>query len=243
MLKETEDRLLELNRQFYNAFAEAFSDSRGRSEPGFERIVAQIEPGERVLDLGCGQGRLAQLLPPSCAYVGVDSAAEMLQIAAERTQSTGTPATFVESDLVEGNWPTLVGDPFDWIILRAVLHHIPGYHNRRDVVAQARQLLAPTGHIVIANWQFLRIERLRRRLVPWSEQDISADDVEDGDYLLDWHRQGRGTRYAHLLDEPETLHLASDTGLHVEELFYADGHTNDLTLYAVLGAPGSGAAP
>ncbi len=86
MNADTVKTLLDLNRTFYNDFAEAFSDSRGASEPGFERIVAKIRPGDRVLDLGCGQGRLAGLLPPSCTYTGVDNAGAMLRIAEQTTR-------------------------------------------------------------------------------------------------------------------------------------------------------------
>ncbi len=229
---ETVDTLLALNRRFYNDFAEPFSDSRGATEPGFDRIVAQFRPGDRVLDLGCGQGRLARLLPPACTYTGVDNAGAMLQIAAHATD--GTHATFVAADLVKDRWETQVAGPFDWVVLRAVLHHIPGYDNRLSIVTHAAGLLAPQGRLVIANWQFLRIERLRKRLAPWPTVGLTENDIDAGDYLLDWQRQGRGLRYAHLIDEAETRRLAQEAGLAIEELFYADGRTNDLTLYAVV---------
>ncbi len=41
-------------------------------------------------------------------------------------------------------------------------------------------------------------------------------------------------RYVHLVDEKETRQLAQDTGLHLLRTYYADGHTHNLTLYAVL---------
>lgn len=244
--QETEQRLIALNRSFYDGFAATFSNSRGPSEPGLERLIAQIRPHARILDLGCGQARLAQLLPPSCTYVGVDSSAAMLRIAMTRAdRSTGgsgagespevsAPITLIASDLVSDRWEGLLGEPFDWAILRAVLHHIPGHRNRLDIVRRAAAVLAPGGHILVANWQFLRIERLRRRILPWSAIGLTGADVDTGDYLLDWRRDGVGMRYAHTIDEAETKQLAVDAGLHIAELYHADGHTNDLTLYAVL---------
>ncbi len=138
------------------------------------------------------------------------------------------------ADLVTDPWEARVVGPFDWVVLRAVLHHIPGYDHRLDIVTRAGATLAPQGRLVIANWQFLRIERLRKRLLPWSTVGLAEDDVDAGDYLLDWQRQGHGLRYAHLIDEVETRRLAREARLRIEELFYADGHSNDLTLYAVL---------
>ena len=83
MEDSTADRLLQLNREFYDSFAEAFRDSRAKTEPGFERILQRVRPGARVLDLGCGPGRLASLLPAGCSYTGVDYSAERLRAAGE----------------------------------------------------------------------------------------------------------------------------------------------------------------
>lgn len=233
MEDSTADRLLQLNREFYDRFAEAFRDSRAATEPGFERILARIQSRSRVLDLGCGQGRLASLLPTGCSYTGVDYSHELLQIAAQ-SEPTESDRRFVQADLVSDDWLSTVGGNYDWIVLRAVLHHIPGDCRRQGVVERAARLLAPQGRLVIANWQFLRIERLRRRLLSWEQVGLGECDVDPGDYLLDWQRNGYGIRYVHLVDEAETRQLADHAALEIEELFFADGHTNDLTLYAVL---------
>jgi SAM-dependent methyltransferase len=264
--RDTEKRLIALNRRFYDDFASAFSDSRSATEPGLERIITQIEPDARVLDLGCGQARLARMLPPSCSYVGVDSSEAMLSIAAatpyegqvqnpdptdpgtampedgplpNRLDALGlsdgcVPIRFVIAELVEDRWENSIGRPFDWVVLRAVLHHIPGYDNRLNIVRRAANVLIPGGRMIVANWQFLRIPRLRRRILPWSVAGLTVDDVDPGDTLLDWVRGGTGIRYAHLIDESETRRLAHDASLRISELFYADGRTNDLTLYAVM---------
>ena len=249
MEDSTADRLLQLNREFYDTFAEAFRDSRAPTEPGFERILQRVHPGSRVLDLGCGPGRLASLLPPGCSYTGVDYSAELLRAATESHSAEShsadgvnvgeAPANvrFVQADLVGDPWPDLVGDGYDWVILRAVLHHIPGLDRRRTVVQRATEVLGPQGMVVVANWQFLRIERLRRRLLSWDQIGLRESDVDPGDYLLDWQRNGYGIRYVHLIDEAETHQLANHAGLQIDDLFFADGHTDDLTLYAILRPP------
>jgi SAM-dependent methyltransferase len=240
MREEVTNLLNDLNRTFYDELAEAFAASRGASEPGLVRAFAQMQPGARVLDLGCGQGRVAALLPASCEYVGMDFSAEMLAIA-ERTVNTGqysghlgSAPRFVVGNLLDPAWPTLVPGHYDWVILRAVLHHIPGAENRQAIVNSAVECLTAQGHLVLANWQFLEIERLRRRLLPWDVVGLCPDDVEPGDYLLNWRREGYGVRYVHLIDEGETADLAAHAGLTVDTMFRADGHNNNLTLYAVL---------
>jgi SAM-dependent methyltransferase len=234
MQKKIVDLLLDLNRRFYSQFAEVFSASRARTEPGLERILDGIRPRERVLDLGCGSGRVALLLPPGALYVGVDYAQEVLDLAEEASQAATATTKFIQADLLTDPWIERIAGTFDWVILRAVLHHIPGYENRLSILRRAALVTAPKGHILLANWQFLRIKRLRKRVLPWETIDLGAEDVEPGDYLLDWRRQGRGLRYVHLVDEEETSRLIADADLHLEEMYYADGHTNDLTLYALI---------
>lgn len=233
MREETVALLTALNRKFYDGFAETFAASRGKSEPGLERILQDIQPGSRVLDLGCGQGRIASLLPTGCAYVGLDFSHEMLCQARQRTVAD-VDAQFVMADLLDNNWTASVSGDFTWIVLRAVLHHIPGEENRQKLLNQAASLLTATGRLVLANWQFMEVPRLRQRILDWDAVNLTAADVEPGDYLLDWRRDGYGLRYVHWVDETETLALAVAAGLQVETLFRADGHQNHLTLYAIL---------
>ncbi|MBN2390721.1 MAG: class I SAM-dependent methyltransferase [Anaerolineae bacterium] len=229
-----------LNRTFYDELAEVFAASRGAREPGLERILAKMQPCARVLDLGCGQGRVAAMLPAGCEYVGMDFSTEMLAVAErsvdiESVERSSIMPRFIVGDLLDPEWSaSLPYGYYDWGILRAVLHHIPGIENRQTVVARAAGYLAPHGRLLLANWQFLEIERLRRRLLPWDIVGLHSKDVEAGDYLLDWQREGYGIRYVHLIDEDETVSLAAFAGLTMESLFRADGHNNNLTLYAVL---------
>lgn len=236
MREEVINLLNDLNRTFYDELAEVFTASRGASEPGLVRALAQAQPGARVLDLGCGQGRVAAMLPAGYEYVGMDFSTAMLAIAerAENTRHLGNMPRFVVGDLLDPAWPALVPGRYDWVILRAVLHHIPGAENRQAIITRAAGCLAPQGCLLLANWQFLEIERLRRRLLPWDVIGLLPDDVEPGDYLLNWQREGYGVRYVHLIDEDETATLATGAGLTVETLFRADGHHNNLTLYAVM---------
>jgi len=237
MREDVINLLSNLNRTFYDGLAEAFAASRGATEPGLERVFAHIQPGARVLDLGCGQGRVAAMLPPGCVYVGMDFSAEMLAIAERAVKKDNldtSPPYFVLGDLLDPSWPALAPERFDWVVLRAVLHHIPGAENRQAIIKRAAGYLAPQGRLVLANWQFLKIERLRRRLLSWDVAGLQADDVEPGDYLLNWQREGYGMRYVHWIGEDETATLAVGADLAIETLFLADGHHNNLTLYAIL---------
>jgi hypothetical protein len=79
---------------------------------------------------------------------------------------------------------------------------------------------------------------MQRKMLTWSAAGLSEADVEPGDYLLDWKKDGPGMRYAHQLGEAEVAALAAGAGLEVVEQFVADGREGDLSLYSVLRAPG-----
>jgi SAM-dependent methyltransferase len=221
-----------VNRQFYEEFAGHFAESRGDTEPGLERVLADVTEKSRVLDLGCGHGRVSLMLPGDCYYTGVDFSPQMLAQVSKTVYLRN--ACLVAADLLDPHWPKAVGQSYDWIVIRAVFHHIPDYAIRTRILRQAADLLAPAGRIILANWQFMELQRLRRRRQPWERIGLSEADVEEGDYLLDWQRGGHGLRYVHLVDEDETRRLAADADLRIRDLFRADGRDNNLTLYAVL---------
>jgi len=83
------------------------------------RVLAHIPPGARVLDGGCGSGRLCTLLPQGCCYVGVDMAPPAGR------EEAGCETTFVAADLTSDEDLERVREqgPFDVIVLSAVLEH------------------------------------------------------------------------------------------------------------------------
>ena len=46
----------------YDAFAEEFSATREQSWPEFDKLKKHLQKGDRILDLGCGNGRLRKFL-------------------------------------------------------------------------------------------------------------------------------------------------------------------------------------
>lgn len=232
MQQEIITQLNELNRNFYNHFAETFADSRGASEPGMGYALAMIEPGQRVLELGCAQGRFARLLPAGCQYLGLDFSAALIALA--RDQAYPIPTHFVVADLMEEDWAAQVNPPYDAILARAVLHHIPGYANRLRILQQSATLLSPAGKMILANWQVLAAKRFRDRLQPWDSIGMSESDLEPGDCLLDWRREGFGLRFVHHVSADEVQHMARDAKLDIVEMYASDGREGNLTLYTVL---------
>jgi tRNA (uracil-5-)-methyltransferase TRM9 len=233
MRPEIAAQLVELNRRFYADFGENFSATRGRIQPGVRKIVDQLRGDERILDLGCGNGQLARTLAQSGfhgAYLGLDFSLPLLKDA--ESQPGAFPVHFQAADLTTFHFP-LSTPHFTLITAFAALHHIPSVELRLNILQKAGALLAPGGKFIHSEWQFLNSPKLVARLQPWEQVNLSAAEVDAGDYLLDWRSGGSGLRYAHHFSEPELSQLAAKSGFRVDETFLSDGKERNLALYQV----------
>ena len=173
MRPATAAALHRVNLDFYERHAEAFSVTRAAPWPGWRRVAAEVEEhndgaAERptVLDLGCGNGRLARFLEDrwrgGLDYLGLDSSAALLDLAAARGWRAG--CRFLRRDLLlEGLPAELPGEPFDLIAVFGLMHHLPGAGNRGALLRRAARRLAPGGLLAVSFWQFGERERFRRR--------------------------------------------------------------------------------
>ena len=236
MDEATVQRLLDLNRQFYQTFALQFSATRQRLQAGVLRLIQTIPPDARVLDLGCGNGELARELASRDFrgnYLGLDQSAEFL--AEARNKLAGNlDFTFRLADLTSLNWHSrLPGMSFEVILALAVLHHIPGSTLRRQLLTVVQTLLNPAGRLIHSEWQFLSSPRLQARLQPWEKAGLTADQVDPGDYLIDWRAGSQGLRYVHFFTEVELAALAEENGFKVVDTFLSDGEGSKLGLYQI----------
>lgn len=234
MREDTARHLRELNRSFYERFAEPFAESRETPQPGWERMLrdAPATSSATVLDVGCGDGRFGRYLRssrPYRAYTGIDFSLGLLA----RARELDPDGTYHLRDLTEASALAGLGQ-FDAIFCLSTLQHIPGRARRLSLVRAMAEHLEPSGHVALANWQFATNERQLRKIRPWAEAGVDPEAVEPGDYLLSWERGGRGLRYAAQIDEAETRSLAAVAGLRVVASFLSDGREGDLNLYSFL---------
>lgn len=231
MEESVAQRLGDLNREFYHRFASSFADTRRKPQPGFYKLEAYLPPDcRRLLDVGCGEGRLGRFLIGRGrvqTYHGLDESQELLDIA-----SAQIDGQFSCRDLLQ---PQALGGlgRYDSIACLAVLQHIPGRQNRLRLLIEMGQHLAPDSRLLLSNWQFLDSARQRKKIVDWREAGFSIEELEENDFLLTWRRDGRGLRYVCYIDEAGILALASEAGLRTVATFRADGREGNLNLYSV----------
>jgi ubiquinone/menaquinone biosynthesis C-methylase UbiE len=107
----------------------------------------RLQPGERVLDAGCGSGRLIPLI---CAMVGTSGSLVELDfapgmLAVGRRKPHGGNVTFVQGDVHSLPFPDR---EFDKVIALALLPHLD---DKRQALKEFHRVLKPGGLLVIAH--------------------------------------------------------------------------------------------
>jgi len=135
------------------------------------RFVDEVVPdGARVVDIGCGTGRIAlRLAERGCEVTAVDLSSAMLRETAKRLDRHGRTGTLVRADMCRLD--TLEDGAFDAAVcMFSTLGILKGKRLRRAALAEWRRVLAPGGLLVLHAhnlWRNLRYRDGRWWLV-WS---------------------------------------------------------------------------
>jgi trans-aconitate methyltransferase len=154
------------------------------------------QPGERILDLGCGDGALTlKLAAMGCDVVGVDSSAPQIEAA----RRLGLDARVADGARLE----------FDAVFSNAAIHWMKPPD---DVIAGAWRALKPGGRFVAEFGGHGCVETIKRALTA-----ALARRGTDGDALNPWYfptvedysarleRRGFAVRYIALIPRPTPL--------------------------------------
>ena len=116
----------------------------------FQRF--RLSPGDRVLDLGCGEGRhaITAYLEERVQVLGLDLSSEDLSTASTRFRDFQDPAdTSRRLDFVHASGLSLPfpDASFDKVICAEVLEHVPDY---LTVLREIRRVLKPGGQLAVS---------------------------------------------------------------------------------------------
>ncbi|MGQ0550053.1 MAG: class I SAM-dependent methyltransferase [Armatimonadota bacterium] len=163
----------------YDPLMERWTSGTALREAVIEAL--DLRPGLRLLELGCGPGRLAIEIKrrwPTVTIDALDRDPEILDVATRNAAAAGVDITFREADIA--NLSAL--GPYDRAYSTLVFHHLKP-EDKRGALAGVRRSLAPDGMFVVGDFG-----RPRGRL-QWAL--FSAVGWLDGIQNTAPHRDGR----------------------------------------------------
>ncbi len=154
---------------------------------------------QKVVDIGCGGGLLAEAMASTGAQVtGIDAGAEVLGVARLHGYESGVEVEYIQTTAEE--FATLNADGFDVVTCMELLEHLP---NPESVIAAAARLAKPGGMVF-----FSTIHRTPRAY-------LTA--ILGAEYLL--RLLPRGTHdYARFIRPSELTASARANGLMLQDL-------------------------
>ena len=126
----------------------------GREGAMRERILklARLQPGEAVLDLGCGTGTLAiaakRAVGAAGKVHGIDASPEMLARAAQKARRAAMDVAFTEA---AAQALPFSDASFDVVLTSVMLHHLPR-PARAQCAAEMRRVLRPGGRVLAVDF-------------------------------------------------------------------------------------------
>lgn len=211
MKEEYAKYIINKTREDYNLISEDFSRTR---EYMWEELKPFLDPyikkGDKVLDLGCGNGRYYQYFKDKeTEYIGIDNSEKLIEIAKKKHLF----ADFRTGDALNLPFPN---NYFDKVVSIAVLHHIPSEKLRKKFMEEARRVLKDNGILVITVWNFHQ-KKEKKILFKYSFLKLfGLSRLDFKDILEPWGKKAE--RYYHWFSEKELVDLAKETGFEVKEI-------------------------
>lgn len=228
MNKKEAEKILEASRQSYEKIAREFSETRARFWPELTFIKNHLPKTGKILDVGCGNGRLLELLDETAlAYTGIDFSDNMLKEA----KRLHPDKNFILADALNLPFPD---QSFNAVTSFAVLHHIPSEEFREKFMSEAARVLAPNGVLIITIWDLWQIRFLPHWIKSFLSK-ISGKNLDWGDLFLTFGKN-KETRFLHAFTKNHLASLAKKSGFSIKilrKIKNEDGKRSNILLIAV----------
>lgn len=193
MDSKTTKNLLQKVRQDYQTTAQEFSDTRFRIWRELKNFQKYLKPNDKILDLGCGNGRLYELFKnQSMDYTGADNCQALIDLAKKKYHS----AKFIFADAL--NLP-FENNEFDAVFSVAMLHQIPSQELRIKTLSEIKRVLKNNGILILTCWNLRQLKLILKYKLWNLIIGFKKKNLDIGDVFIPWKsRNGKVIqRYYH----------------------------------------------
>jgi tRNA (uracil-5-)-methyltransferase TRM9 len=203
--------LFKKTRDDYNRIAEDFSRTRESPWEEIEFLFREyLKEGDKVLDLGCGNGRHFPLFKEKEAnYFGLDFSEKLIEIAKNKYPG----ATFQAGDALNLTFPE---NFFDKVYSIATLHHIPSEELRAHFLKETKRVLKPGGILVLTVWKFHQLKEISSLFKYTILKLFGKTKLDWKDILEPWGKKIE--RYYHWFSKKELKGLVQKADFKIEKI-------------------------
>jgi len=214
MDRELAKKIIQNTEKGYDLISEKFTQTRGHLWKDLEFIGSYCKKEDKVLDFGCGNGRLLDFLgKKGIEYVGVDISAKLLKEAQNQFQGPE-----IEFQKISGlDSLPLESDSFNVIYAIAIFHHLPSREMRKKMAAELYRILKSEGTIVITVWNLWQKKYWRQIFFNWEEKILGRSFLDWNDCYIDFqdNRGNKFERFHHAFTKRELSELFSQAGFSI----------------------------
>lgn len=126
----------------YNKISDKFSSTRHNITTDLQKLADLLPKDAKVLDYGCGNGRMAALFAPD-KYLGVDPSVGLI----DHAMRLHPEHNFRQISVGER-----IHEKFDAILCLAVIHHLPDKLSHEHLLNILTSSLNPGGMLILTAW-------------------------------------------------------------------------------------------
>jgi len=216
MKKSVVEKILRDTENGYDRIAKKFSETRKFFWEDLSFIKNYANKGDKVLDFGCGNGRLLELIAKkNVSYYGLDVSRKLIDIAQKKYD--GKKIHFQK--IASSDSLPFADDFFNLAYAIAVFHHLPGEGLRKKTARELFRVLAPGGYIFVTVWNIWQKEYWKNIFENWAFKMIKKSELDWNDCYIRF-KDNHGQiflRYHHAFSVEEMRDLFKNAGFKVRE--------------------------